>query len=59
MRQLLAACLAPWQSTLTAQCPTSVLQWTVRNFSKLTEKEYSQKFEIGTHLWYVHKQSHG
>lgn len=53
MRQGRAACSAHWQLSLTAQCPTTVLQWTVKNFTKLTEKEYSQNFEIGTHIWYV------
>lgn len=28
-----------------------LLQWTIENFSKLDSKEYSPKFEIGTHLW--------
>lgn len=30
----------------------SCLQWTIENFSQLTEqKKYSPNFEIGTHLW--------
>lgn len=28
-----------------------VVQWEVHDFSKLAEKHYSPKFEIGTHLW--------
>lgn len=29
----------------------SVPQWEVTDFSKIAEKHYSPKFEIGTHLW--------